>query len=129
MTVLISSHVGGRHHDYVYSRMLAPQSSMNASRHRRTILHVGDYQEVYVAVRSHLAAGGGAEQDDPLGPGDLNDAPDDLVQRAGIERRTASASPIVAGVFLDHGVFPQRRPTYCTASLTESARVPLPTRR
>ena len=111
MAVSVSSHVGGRHHDYVYSRMLAPQTSMNASRHRRAILHVGDYQQVYVAVRSHLAAGGGAEQDDPLRSGDLDEAPDDLVQRTGIERRIAPASPIVPDAFTCHAVFPQRRPT------------------
>ena len=97
--------------------MLAPQPSVNTSRHRRAILHVGDYQEVYVAVRSHLAARGRAEQDNPLRAGHLRHAPDDLLQYARVERRVGSVLPGVASPSSNHALILQRRCPYSKTSL------------
>ena len=80
-------------------------------------------------MRSHLAPGRRAEQDDPLRLRNLYHPLDDVVQRTVVELRAPLASLTVTKALSAHAVFPQRCPTYCTASLTGSARVPLPTRR
>ncbi len=79
--VAVPLHICRRYHDYVKSLTQPPEFPPDFYTELVPVNRpLNDDQQVDVAVGAHLAAGRRAEQDDLDGVGDLDNAPDDLLE-------------------------------------------------
>ena len=98
MRVAIALHFLRRDDDHIDGRIRAGQVTINLGCDSSPVkLAPLDDQEIKVAVRSHLPAGGRPEQDDLVGLGRLDDTPDDVGKDLALYRAFLGANVVAGG--------------------------------